>query len=121
MKNNKDLKNRLIDYSVLIIDIANTLNSSKASTHLGSQLLRSGTSTALNYGEAQGAESAKDFIHKMKVILKELRESEINLSIIQKAGLSNDIAKVSLCISETNELISIFVASINTAKKNSKL
>ncbi|MDD2386534.1 MAG: four helix bundle protein [Bacteroidales bacterium] len=121
MTKTKDLRKRLIEYSVLIIEIVNCLDNSKASYHLGGQLLRSGTSPALNYGEAQGAESAKDFIHKMKVILKELRETDINLNIINKAALSQDTAKVECAISESNGLISIFVTSINTAKKNAKL
>jgi four helix bundle protein len=121
MDKKKDLRIRLIDFSVQIIDIVNSLNNSKASSHLGSQLLRSGTSPALNYGEAQSAESAKDFVHKIKVILKELRETEINLNIINKAGLSEDMAKVRYGISESNELISIFVSSIKTAQKNAKL
>jgi four helix bundle protein len=102
MNSKKDLRNRLIDFSVLIIEIVNSLDNSKASSHLGGQLLRSGTSPALNYGEAQSAESAKDFIHKIKVILKELRETEINMNIIIKAGLSQDLAKVSYGIIESN-------------------
>lgn len=117
MKKKQDLKSRLIDYSVLIIKIVNTLDNSKASNILGGQLLRSGTSPSLNYGEAQDAESTKDFIHKMKIGLKELRESEINLNIISKAGLSNDIALVAYGIAESNELISIYVTSVKTARK----
>lgn len=113
----KDLRIRLIDFSVLIIEIVNKLNKCKAGNHLGGQLVRSGTSTALNYGEAQSAESKKDFVHKMKIGLKELRESEINLQIIQKAKLSEEMSYVKNAISECNELISIFVASINTAQK----
>lgn len=104
----------------MIIEIVNILDNSKASSHLGGQLLRSGTSPALNYGEAQSAESAKDFVHKMKIILKELRETDINLNIISKAGLSNDLAKVRYAIEEANELISIFVTSVKTAEKNQR-
>ena len=121
MERKKDLKLRLIDFAVLIIRIVNSLDNSKASVHLGGQLLRSGTSPALNYWEAQDAESAKDFVHKMKVCLKELRETEINLNIIYNAGLSQDNSLVVEGISESNELISIFVSSINTAKKNAGL
>ncbi len=84
-------------------------------------MLRSGTSPSLNYGEAQDAESPRDFIHKMKIGLKELRESEINLNIISRAGLSNDNALVAYGIAESNELISIFVTSIKTARKNANL
>ena len=67
------LEDRLVDFAVIIIEISDNLKSSKAGNHLGNQIMRSGTSTALNYGEAQSAESRKDFIHKMKVVLKELR------------------------------------------------
>lgn len=69
------LEDRLIDFTVLIIEIVNEMPNTKAGNHLSGQLVRSGTSPALNYGEAQSAESRKDFIHKVKVVLKELRES----------------------------------------------
>ncbi len=120
MNKKKDLKLRLIYFSVLVIKIVNSLDNSKASSHLGGQLLRSGTSPSLNYGEAQDAESTKDFIHKMKIGLKELRESEINLNIISKAGLSQDNALILYGIAESNELISIFVTSVKTARKHLK-
>ncbi|MDD3685597.1 MAG: four helix bundle protein [Bacteroidales bacterium] len=120
MYDRKDLRNRLIDFAVLIIEIVNSLDNSKVSSHLGGQLLRSGTSPALNYGEAQSAESSKDFVHKMKIILKELRETEINLNIIRKASISNDQAIVNYAIDESNELISIFVTSVKTAERNQK-
>jgi four helix bundle protein len=70
-----DLENRLIQFAVLIIKSAESLNNTKAGNHIAGQLVRSGTSPALQYGEAQGAESRNDFIHKLKVLLKELRES----------------------------------------------
>ena len=85
--NKFDLEERLIEFSILIIQIVNETPSSKAGNHLAGQLVRSGTSIALNYGEAQSAESKKDFIHKMKVILKELRETFICLKIIHRAKL----------------------------------
>jgi len=69
-----NLEERLINFAVLIIKITNELANTKAGNHLGGQLIRSGTSPALNYGEAQSAESRKDFVHKIKVVLKELRE-----------------------------------------------
>ena len=69
--NKFDLEDRLIDFSVLIIKIVNGMINTKAGNHLSGQLVRSGTSVALNYGEAQSAESRKDFIHKMKIVLKE--------------------------------------------------
>ena len=77
--------------------------------------MRSGTSPALNYGEAQSAESRKDFLHKMKVCLKELRETFVCLKIIEKSDLYESKQKIDLAKTENNELISIFVKSIETA------
>ena len=70
-----DLDERLIEFAVDIIRFTELLPVTKAANHLGGQLLRSGTAPSLNYGEVKGAESQKDFIHKMKVCLKELRET----------------------------------------------
>jgi len=92
----------------------------KSATHLGGQLLRSSTSPSLNYGEAKSAESKNDFLHKMKVCLKELRESYNNLRIMQRAKIYKSEEKVKELITECNELISIFVKSINTASKSKK-
>jgi four helix bundle protein len=88
--------------------------------HIAGQLLRCGTSPAPNYGEAQGAESRADFIHKMKVCLKELRESRVWLLMIVRAKLIIPTSKLDPLIQETNELISIFVTSVRTAKKGKK-
>jgi len=116
--NKYDLEERLIDFSVLIIEIVNETLNSKAGNHLSGQLVRSGTSVSLNYGEAQSAESKRDFVHKMKVILKELRESFINLKIIHKSKLYKVEGKIAEAKKENNELIAIFVKSIETAQKN---
>ena len=94
------------------------MHNSKAGNHLSGQLVRSGTSVSLNYGEAQSAESRKDFIHKMKVILKELRETYVCLKIIHRSKLYKTEKKIIEAKSENNELISIFVKSLETAKKN---
>ena len=82
-------------------------------------MIRCGTSPALNYGEAQSAESSNDFIHKCKVILKELRETRICLKIIRRKPLLPD-EKTDIVLQENNELIAIFLKSIDTAKKNQK-
>ena len=113
-----NLEERLIDFSVLIIDIINELPNTKAGNHLAGQLVRSGTSSALNYGEAQSAESRKDFVHKLKVVLKELRESFICLKIIFRAKLHSSEENIQKAINESDELISIFVRSVETAQKN---
>jgi len=113
-----DLEERLITFSVLIIEIVNEMPNTKAGNHLSGQLVRSGTSVSLNYGEAQSGESRKDFIHKMKVVLKELRESSICLKIIHRTKLYRTEMKIENALKENNELISIFVKSIETAQNN---
>jgi four helix bundle protein len=120
MKEKKhDLEDRLIDFAVSIIDFVESLPSSKSAIHLGGQLLRSGTSPSLNYGEAKSGESKNDFVHKMKVCLKELRESHNCLKIMHRAKIYRTEEQVLYLIKECNELISIFVTSIVTAKNNS--
>lgn len=116
--NKYDLEERLIEFTVLIIEISTEMIKTKAGNHLSGQLVRSGTSPALNYGEAQSAESRRDFIHKMKVILKELRETLVCLKIIKKAKLYKNFNKLQKAQIECNELISIFVKSIETAQMN---
>jgi four helix bundle protein len=114
-----DLEERLIDYAILISDLIEQLPDSKLCNHIGGQLIRSGTSPALNYGEAQSAESANDFIHKLRIILKELRESNICLKMLLRKS-SPELKNLFITSqTETNELISIFVKSVQTAKSNS--
>ena len=86
-KRNYDLEERLLEYSVRIIKIVEQLPNTRAGNHVAGQLLRSGTSPYPNHGEAQAAESSKDFIHKMRICLKELRESERWLKLIQRVPL----------------------------------
>jgi four helix bundle protein len=118
--NKQELEERLIDFAALIIMSANNFEKNYAGNHLAGQIIRSGTSPALNYGEAQSAESPKDFIHKMGICLKELRESFVCLKIVERAKLTKDINNLILAKKEVNELISIFVSSIKTVKSNLK-
>jgi four helix bundle protein len=113
-----DLQRRLIDFAVVVLDVVESLPNSAAGSHVGGQLTRCGTSPAANYGEAQAAESRKDFVHKMKVCLKELRESWVWLEIIRRKGLSRNVSRVAEGIREANELIAIFVTSVGTARAN---
>ena len=115
-----DLEDRLIDYAILISNIVEYLPNSKLGVQVGNHLIKSGTSPALNYGEAQSAESVHDFIHKVKIMLKELRESYICLKIIRKKPLINNSEILYKVEDETNQLISIFVKSVQTAKRNIK-
>ncbi|MDD5570832.1 MAG: four helix bundle protein [Bacteroidales bacterium] len=120
-KRNFDLEQRLIDFAVLIIKIAESLNGSIAAKLISGQFVRSGFSSALHYGEVKDAESRNDFIHKVKVILKELRETFIALKIIRQAALTKNPELVDKGLTECNELISIFVKSIETAKRNNQI
>ena len=110
MNESEQLENRLIDFAVDIINIAETLPNS-----------RSGNAPALLYGEVRGAESKKDFIHKMKVALKELRETLVSLKIILKKQFPINLVNCESLKSECNELVSIFVSSTKTADKNLKI
>lgn len=114
MKPNQ-LEERLIQFSIEIILLCKKIDKSFASEHLTKQLIRSATSSALNYGEARAGESTRDFLHKMKICLKELRESLINMKIQKGANLITDITLLDKLTKENDELISIFVASIKTA------
>ena len=115
-----DLEERLIDFAANVILFTNYVEKSFAGNHLSSQIVRSSTSPALNYGEAQSAESNKDFVHKMGICLKELRETNNCLKIIERANLHSNLKMLDQLKIEANELISIFVASIKTAKKNAE-
>ena len=112
-----DLEDRLVRFACMCLDVCDLLPNTKTGQNLEYQLSKSSTSSALVYGEAQAAESKADFIHKMKVVLKEIRESRINLRIIiEKPVLQNE--KVQIAYKEVNELMAIFLKSIETAKQN---
>jgi len=113
-----DLQERLIEFAVRVLKVAEALPNTRIGNHVAGQLVRSGTSPASNYGEARSAESRKDFIHKMKVGLKELRETEVWLQLILRKPLIEPADKLTPLITECNELISIIVVSIRTAKEN---
>ena len=120
MEKKKDLEDRLVAFAIMILNLAEKLPDSRAGKYFYDQLIRSGLSPALNYGEAKSAESAADFIHKMKVCLKELRETYVSLKIIKGKPLIKENSSLEGCFQECNELISIFVASIQTAESNRK-
>ncbi|MEI6210987.1 MAG: four helix bundle protein [bacterium] len=112
-----DLEDRLIAFAVEVIRLAESLPRSPVGNHIRGQLIRSGTSAAPNYGEAQSAESPNDFIHKLKVVLKELRETRVWLLIIRRTALIRSSPALDPLIAESNELIAIFMASIRTTAK----
>ena len=115
-----DLEERLLEYSVRIIKIVEQIPNTKTGNHVDGQLLRSGTSPYPNHGEAQAAESPKDFIHKLRISLKELRESQRWLKLIQRVPLIKKSELLDDLLQETEELIKIFATSIKTAQRNRK-
>lgn len=113
-----DLEDRLVRFSVSILSLTETIHDSVAGRYINGQITRSAMAPALNYGEAKSAESTNDFIHKMKISLKELRETYVALKIIGAKPLTESTEKLESCVVECNELISIFVKSIKTAETN---
>src|SRR5262245_44675375 len=115
-----DLEDRLVAFACLILEVCELLPNTRAGNNLEYQLCKSGTAPALLYGEAQAAESRSDFLHKMKIALKELRETRINLRIIKEKPLLAHV-KLDAAFDEVNQLIRIFFKSIETVKSNNLL
>jgi len=111
-----DLEERLLEYAAQIIRLAESLPQTRSGNHVAGQLLRSGTSALPNHGEAQAAESRNDFIHKLSICLKELKESRRWLRLIQRVPLVNSPHLLAPALEETEQLIRIFAASIRTAE-----
>ena len=111
-----ELEDRLIDFAVRIIKVADKLPKTPVGKHIARQLLRSGTSPAPNYAEARGAESNADFVHKLKIALKELNETSVWLKMVCRAGLMTSELLAAL-IDENQQLCRILNASVKTAKK----
>jgi len=112
-----DLEERLLEYAVRIIRLVDALPATRAGRHVADQLLRCGTSPLANHGELQGAESRKDFIHKLGICLKEIREARRWLRLVHRVPLLAP-SKIDPLLAETESLIKIFAASIRTAQKN---
>ncbi len=111
-----ELENRLIVFAVKIIEVSEFLKKTIAAKNISHQIVRSGTSPALNYGEARSAESKKDFVHKVKIVLKELRETRVSLKIIQLSNIyQGKESYLDSVIDECNELIAIFTSTTKTA------
>ena len=114
MAKGDDIEERLIAFAVRIIRLCEAIPKTVAGKHLSGQLVRSGTSPAFNYGEARAAESQRDFVHKMRVVHKELNESHINLKIILRSEILPENALSSI-MNECDQLCRIVNASIQTA------
>jgi len=113
-----DLEDRLVEFSCRIIEVVEALPNARAGNYIAAQLIRCGLAPSLLYGEAQSAESRMDFIHKMKIILKELKETRVCLKITGKSALIKPAERLKDIKSENEQLISIIAKSIDTAKKN---
>jgi four helix bundle protein len=114
-----ELEERLIDFAVRIVKLSASLPKTPAGKHIAAQILRSGTSPAPNYGEARGAESRADFVHKLRIVLKELNETSIWLRIIDRSHILRH-ELLSEIIQENNELCRIFTTSLKTTRTTNK-
>ncbi len=112
-----DQEDRLLEFATGIIRLVEQMPNTRSANHVSGQILRSGTSPLFNHGEAQAAESPKDFLHKLRVCLKELRETNRALRLIMNADLAEDKEKATNLLNESDELIRIFVASTRTAEQ----
>jgi four helix bundle protein len=113
-----DLEERLLEFASAIIDLSEKLPNTRAGNHVAGQILRSGTSPFSNHGEAEFAESRDDFILKLKICLKELRETRRWARLIQRKTWAKDETALLFVLSESDELIRIFMSSIKTARQN---
>jgi four helix bundle protein len=110
----QELQERLVSFSAEIVDLTAKLPRTQRGSHISKQLLRCGTAAAANYAEARGAESRSDFIHKLRIVLKELNETSVWLQLIVKTCLLPRDKLVAI-VAENEHLCRIIAASIKTA------
>jgi four helix bundle protein len=115
-----DLEDRLLEFAANIVELTESLPNTRAGNHIAGQLLRCGTSALSNHGEVEAAESRRDFLHKLRICLKELRETKRWLQLVGRVKNLGSPANFVTCLNEVEELIRIFVASIRTAEKNAR-
>ena len=115
----EDLAERLLDFAARVGKVVDALPQSRLGKHVAGQLARCGTSPAPNYAEACGAESRRDFIHKLSLALKEFRESRCCIELIIRSELLPE-ARLSEILDECEQLCAIIAKSIVTAKNNQK-
>jgi len=111
-----DLEERLLHFAARVIRLSSQLPRDRTGNHIASQLLRSGTSPLGNHAEAESAESPADFIHKLRVCLKELRESYRWLRLIHYVPMIKSPKRIEPLLDETDQLIRIFAKSVKTAE-----
>jgi four helix bundle protein len=117
-KSKFNLENQLMEFASAIIDLSEALPNSRSGSHIAGQLLRSGTASYPNHAEAEAVESRDDFIHKLKICLKELRETRRWARLMEKKMWAKDATTLLFALAESDELIRIFYTSIQTAKLN---
>jgi four helix bundle protein len=115
-----DLEDRLPEFAAMIIDLTESLPNTRAGNHMAGQLLRCGTSSLSNHGEVEAAELRRDFLHKLRICLKELCQTKRWLRLVGRARTLTTATNFTTCLNEVEELIRIFVASIRTAQRNAK-
>ena len=115
-----DLEDRLLEFAAKIVELTESLPNTRAGNHMAEQLLRCGTSSLSNHGEVEAAESRRDFLHKLRICLKELRETKRWLRLVGRVNKIGTPANFAGCVNEVEEPIRIFVASIRTAERNAK-
>lgn len=115
-----DLEDRLLEFAARIVELTESLPNTRAGNHIAGQLLRCGTSSLSNHGEVEAAESRRDFLHKLRICLKELRETKRWLRLIGRLRKPGRPANLVICLNEIEEPIRIFVASVGTAERNAK-
>ena len=113
-----DLENRLLEFAAAVVELTESLPNTRAGNHIASQLLRCGTSPLSNHGEVEAAESRRDFLHKLRVCLKELRETRRWLRLAGRLKRLAQAPNLAACLTEVDELVRIFAASVRTAEKN---
>jgi four helix bundle protein len=113
-----DLEERLLEFASAVIDLSEKLPNTRAGNHIAAQILRSGTSPYPNHGEAEDAESCDDFIHKLKICLKELRETLRWARLVHRKAYAKNDPTLVIVLGEADELIRIFYSSIQTARRN---
>ena len=113
-----DLEDRLVEFSSRVVDVVETLPKTRAGNYIAGQLIRCGLASALLYGEAQSAESREDFVHKMKIIVKELKETRVCIKLIGRKEMIKPVSRLDNLFKECEELIAIVAKSIDTAKRN---
>ena len=113
-----DLEDRLLEFAAAVIELSENLPANRAGNHVAGQILRSGTAAYPNHGEAEAAESRDDFIHKLKICLKELRETRRWARLVHRMRWVNEGSALAKVLNESDQLVRIFHSSIQTARHN---